>query len=385
MPFHSLGQILILLSASVLIIALARRIGLPSILGYLLVGVLLGPSTFGVLASGADTRALADIGVAFLLFTIGLEFSWPRLVAMRRDVFGLGAVQMLTAGGAGAAAAHLFAIPWPPAIVIGGALAMCSTAIVGQQLSDQAEINRSHGRLSFAVLLFQDLAFVPLLAVATALASGQSGLTAAAGARLVAGGVFALLVVFVIGRWLLQPLLYEIAHSRLRELFTLAALLVVLTAAWITQLVGLSMASGAFLAGMLLAETEYRHQIEAVIRPFRELLLGLFFISVGMLLDLRVLGTRFVAVFGLFVLLVIGKALLAAVVTRAFVPDSFKAVRTGIVLAGGGEFGVALLTLLVEDVNLVPPRVAQPLLAAVILSMIASPLIIRFNKRIART
>jgi CPA2 family monovalent cation:H+ antiporter-2 len=380
----ALGQILLLLTASVLVVTAGRRIGLPPLLGYLIVGVLLGPFAFDVVPNGPQTHAIAEIGVVFLLFTLGLEFSFPRMVAMRREVFGLGSVQTLVVGGAGAAAAHALGVSWPSAAVLGGALAMCSTAIVLKQLGDQDELNRTHGRLSFAVLLFQDLAFVPLLALASVLAAGQAGFTAAAVWRLVALGLLALVTVLALGRWVLRPLLYEIAHSRLRETFTLAALLVVLGSAWITQRLGMSMALGAFLAGMMIAETEYRHQIEAVIRPFRELLLGLFFISVGMLLDLRVLYAHFLSILGLLAVTVAAKALLSAFVTRAFVPSNFKALRTGLVLAGGGEFGVALLTLLAQGRDLVPARAAQLVLATVVLGMIVSPLIIRYNRRIAR-
>ncbi|MGA2025108.1 MAG: cation:proton antiporter [Steroidobacteraceae bacterium] len=384
MPVQSLGQVLILLLASVLVVAAGRRIGLPTLLGYLIVGIVLGPYALAVLPSGPQIHAIAEIGVVFLLFTLGLDFSFPRMVAMRREVFGLGCVQTLVVGTAGALIAHTFDMAWISAAVLGGALAMCSTAIVLKQLGEQDELNRTHGRLSFAVLLFQDLAFVPLLAVASVLAAGQSGFSGAMVWQLVALGVLALAAVLAIGRWVLRPLLYAIAHSRLRELFTLAALLVVLTSAWITQQLGLSMALGAFLAGMMFAETEYRHQIEAVIRPFRELLLGLFFISVGMLLDLRVLYDHLLLVLGLLVLNVIAKTLLSALSVRAFVPSSFKALRTGLVLAGGGEFGVALLTILAQGRDLVPLRATQLLLAAVVLGMIVSPLIIRYNRRIAR-
>ena len=384
MPVLSLGQILLLLTASVLVVTAGRRIGLPPLLGYLIVGILLGPFAFDVVANGPQTHAIAEIGVVFLLFTLGLEFSFPRMVAMRREVFGLGSVQTVVVGGAGALAAHAFGVSWASAAVLGGALAMCSTAIVLKQLGDQDELNRTHGRLSFAVLLFQDLAFVPLLALANVLAAAQAGFTAAAVWRLVGLGLFALATVLALGRWVLRPLLYEIAHSRLRETFTLAALLVVLGSAWITQRLGLSMALGAFLAGMMIAETEYRHQIEAVIRPFRELLLGLFFISVGMLLDLRVLYAHFPSILGLLAVTVAAKALLSALAIRAFVPSNFKALRTGLVLAGGGEFGVALLTLLAQGRDLVPARAAQLVLATVVLGMIVSPLIIRYNRRIAR-
>jgi CPA2 family monovalent cation:H+ antiporter-2 len=380
---HTLDQLLILLLASVLVVALARRLGLPAILGYLIVGILLGPSAIDVLPNGPQTRAIAEVGVVFLLFTLGLAFSYPRMVAMRREVFGLGSAQTAVVGGVAAAVLRLLGTGWPAAVVLGGAVAMCSTAIVLQQLGDQDEINRTHGRVAFSVLLFQDLAFVPLLSVATVLSQGTQGPAAPLLLRLVALGVAALAAVLIIGRFLLRPLLHVIAHRRMRELFTLAALLVALSAAWITQRLGLSMALGAFLGGMLLAESEYRHQTEAAIRPFRELLLGLFFISVGALLDLRVLFRSLPLILGLVLLLLVGKMLLSAVVLRLLGIARFKALRTGAVLSGGGEFGIALLAILAPSA-LVAPRLTQLLLTAVTLSMIVSPLVIRYNKRIAR-
>ncbi len=383
MVSEPLTQVLILLVAAVLVVALARRVGMPAILGYLVVGMLLGPLT-GVLPDSGAMHALADIGVVFLLFTLGLEFRWARMVAMRREVFGLGALQVAFIGMAAALVAHHLGVQWLVATVVGGAVAMSSTAIVLQQLTEQSELNRTHGRLSFAVLLFQDLAFVPLLALATALNQGGDAFTLSGVARLVLGGLLALVLVFAIGRWLLRPLFYEIAHSRLRELFTLTVLLVVMSSAWITQQVGLSMALGAFLSGMMLAETEYRHQVEAAVRPFRELLLGLFFISVGTMLDWRVLYERFFVIMLLLLLLLTVKTLLTALVTRLFVTNNFRALRTGVVLAGGGEFGLALLTLLLQQKSLLPAEYGQPLVVALVLSMIASPLLIRYNRYIAR-
>jgi monovalent cation:H+ antiporter-2, CPA2 family len=375
-------QVLILLLATVLVLALARRIGLPPILGYLIVGIAVGPHALAVFSPGAQTHAFAEIGVVFLLFTLGLEFAYPRMLAMKREVFGLGAAQLVVVGGAGALITHALGVGWLSAIVTGGALSMCSTAIVLQQLGDQDELNRSHGRLSFAVLLFQDLAFVPLLTLAGIQTQPTTSSGPMLAVRLVGFGLIGLAAVLAMGRWLMRPLLAEIADSRLRELFTLAALLVVLTSAWITERLGLSMALGAFLAGMLLAETEYRYQVEAAIRPFRELLLGLFFISVGMLLDLKVLAADFVQIIALLAALVMGKALLTALVTSAFGAGRFKALRTGLVLAGGGEFGVALLTILASSPN--SESSTQLLLSVLVLGMIVSPMIIRYNKRIAR-
>ena len=384
MRAEPLTQVLILLFASVVVVAIARRQGLPPILGYLVVGMALGPLAFGLLPNGDATHTLAEIGVVFLLFTLGLDFLWARMVAMRREVFGLGAAQLLAVGISVALLLRLRSVDWLSGAILGGAVAMSSTAIVLQQLTEQAELNRTHGRLAFAVLLFEDLAFVPLLALATAMARSGGVFTAGSIVRLVLEGLLALIVVFAIGRWVLRPLFYEIAHSRLRELFTLTVLLVVLSCAWITQKVGLSMALGAFLAGMMLAESEYRHQVESAVRPFRELLLGLFFISVGMLLDVRLLFHHFVLVSALLLSMLIVKSVVVAVVTRLFVDSNFKAVRTSVVLAGGGEFGVALVTIMLQRDVPLSVEIIQPLLAAMVLSMVLSPLLIRYNRKIAR-
>ncbi len=382
-----LTQVLALLLVSVLVVTLARRVGMPPVLGYLVVGVLVGPFTFGLVPESNQTHLLAEIGVVFLLFTLGLEFSWPRMVAMRREVFGLGLLQVVGTTTLFVAIGRMLGLPWLTAIVVGGALSMSSTAIVIRQLTEQAEINRTHGRLTLAILLFQDLAFVPLLALATAMSEGAPARFSFAGiAQTLASGVAALLVVMAAGRWLLRPLFVEIAHSRLKELFTLTVLFVVLAAAWVTEHAGLSLALGGFLAGMMLAETEYRHQVEAVIRPFRELLLGLFFISVGMLLDLRLIYDQFLLVSVMVVAIVVIKVFAGTVAVRGFVSTHFKALRTGMLLGGGGEFGVALLTLLLQAPEM-PETVAvfiQPLLLALVVTMLGAPFGIRYNKTFAR-
>jgi CPA2 family monovalent cation:H+ antiporter-2 len=226
---------------------------------------------------------------------------------------------------------------------------------------------------------------VPLLALASALARGSAADFSVLGTLLfLSGGALAVMVVLAAGRWLLRPLFHVIAHSRLRELFTLAVLFVVLAAAWTSYLAGLSLALGAFLAGMMVAETEYRHQIEVVIRPFRDILLGLFFISVGMLLDVRLLINEFATISLMLLGLVVIKGALAALVTRAFVGSAFKAIRTGVVMSIGGEFGIALFTITLRG-SLIPPQWGEPLLVAIVLSMVLSPLILSNNKRIARS
>jgi len=234
------------------------------------------------------------------------------------------------------------------------------------------------------MLLFQDLAFVPFLALASALSRGGAAqFSLLASLLFLAGGVFAVMVVLAAGRWLLRPLFHVIAHSRLRELFTLAVLFVVLAAAWTSYLAGLSLALGGFLAGMMVAETEYRHQIEVVIRPFRDILLGLFFISVGMLLDVRLLINEFGIISVMLLGMIVIKAALAALATRAYAGSAFKAIRTGVVISIGGEFGVALFTIALRG-NLIAPQWGEPLLVATVLSMLLSPLILSNNKRIAR-
>jgi len=383
--FAPLSQVPILLAACVFLVTLVRRLALPTSVAYLLVGLTLGPHALGVVSDSNTTRLLAELGVAFLLFTLGLEFSLPRMLAMRREVFGLGTLQVVATAAVFALLGNLLGIAWLPAIVLGGAVAMSSTAILLAQLTERAELNRTHGRLAFAMLLFQDLAFVPFLALGAMLATGQQYLSVSESVAAIIGGVLAIVAVLAAGRWLLRPLFHEIAHSRLRELFTLAVLLVVLSSAWVSHLAGLSFALGAFLAGMMLAETEYRHAIEAAIRPFRDILLGLFFISVGMLLDLHLLGRIGVLGMALVMLLtlVVLKAAIAALVTRPFTNSRFKALRTGIVIAIGGEFGVALCSILLQA-GLVPAGRGQPLLVAIVLSMVLSPLILNNNKRVAR-
>jgi monovalent cation:H+ antiporter-2, CPA2 family len=384
MVHDPLTQVLALLLASVLVVTLARRVGLPPVLGYLIVGVLVGPFTFGIVPQSDQSHLLAEIGVVFLLFTLGLEFSWPRMVAMRREVFGLGMLQVVATTAVFVAIGRLMGLPWLTAVVVGGALSMSSTVIVIRQLTEQAEINRTHGRLALAILLFQDIAFVPLLALGTAIAEGAPNqFNVWAVMQTLGTGFAALLVVMLAGRWLLRPLFVEIAHSKLKELLTLAVLFVVLASAWVTQKAGLSLALGGFLAGMMLAETEYRHQVEAVIRPFRELLLGLFFISVGMLLDLGLIQQHFLLVSVTVFALVAVKVLVGSTVVRGFVSTHFKALRTGMLLGGGGEFGVALLTLLLQSPT-APHEFIQPLLLALVVTMLVAPFGIRYNKTFAR-
>src|SRR5450432_933648 len=312
-------QILILLTASVCVVAAVRKLALPAILGYLAVGMLLGPHALALAADNETTQLLADFGVVFLVFTLGLEFSLPRLVAMRWEVLGVGGAQVLiTTGIIAAGAVMLFDVAPAVAVVIGGALAMSSTAIIIAQLTEQSENNRTHGRLAVAICLFQDLSFPLLLALVSAL-SGEGGAVNAAHILSAIGlAALALLLVLAAGRWLLRPLFLMLAS------------------AWATHAVGLSLALGAFLAGMMLAETEFRHQVEAAIRSYREVLLGLFFITVGMLLDVGLLLRDLPLVTAILIGMLLLKATVVTVAAKPATGSWFKALRAGVVVGQGG-------------------------------------------------
>ncbi len=382
MAGNVLSQILILLAGSVLVLSMVRRFALPPILGYLLVGMLLGPHALGLASDDESVAMLAEFGVVFLVFMLGLEFSLARMIAMKSEVLGIGGLQVLLVTAATGSCAWAFGLEPVAAIVVGGALAMSSTAIIVRQLGEELEINRTHSRLAVGILLFQDLAFAPLLALATSLGEADQVVGPAWFLNMAGRAVAALVVVLVAGRWVLRPLFHEIARHRSSETFTLTVLFVALGGAWATHALGLSMALGAFLAGMLLAETEFRYQTEAVIKPFQDILLGLFFVSVGMLLNLRLLLAQLPLILALLIGLLLLKAAIVTLIVRRFVPNARKALRTAIVVAMGGEFGFALLTLLLKG-RMVDAEIVQPLLTAVALSMLVGPLLVRYNGRIA--
>ena len=381
MEHTTLRSILILLGVAVFVVAALRRLHIPAVLAYLVTGFLVGPHGLRFISDSEDTRSLAEFGVVFMLFTLGLEFSLPRFIVMRKAVFVLGGLQVLLTSAGAAGLAWVFGASVPVAIVMGGAFAMSSTAIAVKQLTEQNEINLQHGRAAVAVLLFQDLAVIPFLILIPALNKGLG--TAFANDLLwaFAKGTLAVVVILAAGRWLLRPVLHQIATARSAELFTLTALLVTLASAFGTTELGLSSALGGFLAGMMLAETEYRHQVEADIRPFRDVLLGLFFITVGMLLNPATVARHWflliVAVSGLLVF----KTALIAALSRRLGTDNNAALRTGLVLAQGGEFGFALLSLgLAEHIMRAP--LAEFGLAVIVVSMLIGPFAIRYNRAI---
>ncbi len=373
-----LHSILILLAAAVALLALFRYLRLPPVLAYLVAGVAVGPYGFGWIPDLQGTRALAEFGLVFLMFTIGLEFSLPQLMAMRRVVFGLGGAQVLASAAVFGVIAWVLGTPGEGAIAIGAILALSSTAITMKLLVEQLEHHSRHGRQAFGILLFQDLAVVPLLILIPALAGGAGESLAGTLATSSVKGVVVLVAILAAGRWLLRPLFHEVALSHSREFFMLAVLLVTLASAWVTHLAGLSPALGAFLAGLMIAETEYRHQVESDILPFRDVLLGLFFITVGMQLDPRTLQTFWPQLAAILGAILLFKTALVAFLSRLGGSELGVALRTGLVLAPGGEFGFALLVQ-AGEFRLLGGLTTQIVLAAVLLSMIIGPIVIRWN------
>ncbi|MBW7834190.1 MAG: cation:proton antiporter [Simplicispira suum] len=378
-----LSHILLLLGATVAVVLAFQRLRIPTSLGYLLVGVILGPHTAGPIVNVPEFKTMAEFGVVFLLFTIGLNFSLPQLHALRDQVLGLGTGQVALTTAVVGALAWMAGLPAATAFVVGAVFAQSSTTIIGAQLAEQKEENAPHGRLGLAMSVFQDVTAVPFLVVipVLGLAVGADTLALELGWAMVKA-LLAFALVFYVGRWLLRPLFRLVTRRRSAEVFTLAVLLVALLAAWTTFSLGLSLAFGAFLAGMMLGETEFRHQVESSIRPFRDVLLGLFFIGIGMLFDpVAIPRVWHWALLGALLLLVSKILLVAAMVKRSGI-DTLAAWRTALLLAVGGEFGLALLAIAL-DAKVIGIDVGQITLTAVLFSMIAGAFLIRFNYAIA--
>jgi len=379
---NALDITLSLLVAAVLGVVAFRMLQLPPILGYLVVGVLIGPFGLHIADDDAVTRELAEFGVVFLMFSIGLEFSLAKLMSMRKQVFGLGLAQVLVTIVASLISAWVasqslpgyFHISWEAAFALGGALAMSSTAIVSKMLTERLELESLHGRQIISILLFQDLAVVPLLILVPALAT-HSGNILETLAWACAKAALVLILLLVVGQKIMRNWFRIVVKRRSQELFMLNLLLVTLGAAWLTEKAGLSMALGAFVAGMLISETEYKHQVEEDIKPFRDVLLGLFFITIGMLLNLRLVLDNIWLVLLLFVAPLILKLVLIAGLTKAFGNSTSVALRTGLALAQAGEFGFVLLNQ-AGELHLIDPGLLQAILAAMVLSMLVSPFIL---------
>ena len=379
---------LLYLLAAVLGVVAFRTMKLPPMLGYLAVGVVIGPNALALAENADGVRHLGEFGVVFLMFVIGLEFNLPKLRALRSYVFGLGFSQvgltiLFTTSVTLALAVLLpgmWSMNWQTALALACALSMSSTAIVVKLMTERLEMESEHGKRVMGILLFQDLAVVPLLVLIPALGASTDQL---AGTLLLATLKATVLITLLLvgGPRVMRFWLTLVARRKSEELFVLNLLLITLGLAWLTELAGLSLALGAFIAGMLISETQYKHQVETDIRPFHDVLLGLFFISIGMMLDWRLVLDRWPLVFLLVTVPVLFKAVLVSALTRGFGATAGVSLRTGLYLAQAGEFGFVLLTLAQAN-SLVPPALLNPILASMVLSMLATPFIIMFSNRI---
>ena len=376
----ALSVALILLASAVAVVVLFRQLSMPAILGYLIVGALIGPKALGFVAATEDQRYLAEFGVVFLMFSVGLEFSLPQLMAMRRIVFGFGGAQVAAVMAIGTGFAMLAGESWREGIIVGGVVAMSSTAIISKVLAERMQLHTDYGRRIMGVLLFQDLAVIPLLVLIPALALSKGEIAVAIGIALVKAGVV-LAIVLYLGQLLMRPLFDLVARQKSSELFVLFVLLVTLGLAWVTEQAGLSLALGAFLAGILIAETEYRYQVEDYIKPFRDVLLGLFFVTIGMLLDLGVVAERFLAIAAVFTLLMGVKFAVIFFLARGFGNARPTALRAALALSPAGEFGFVLLALAQRE-GALREATLQVVLAAALLSMLVTPLILAWMERI---
>ena len=378
----SLELTLLYLLAAVLGVVGCRFLKLPPMLGYLVVGVVIGPNALALAQNSEGVRHLAEFGVVFLMFVIGLEFNLPKLRAMQRYVFGLGfwqvtlTVVIVTTFSffLSVMAPTLWGMDWQTALTLAGALSMSSTAIVIKLMADRLELDSEHGKRVLGVLLFQDLAVVPFLAMIPALNAPPEQLMTALGLAVIKATVLITLLLTG-GQRLMRWWLLLVARRQTEELFVLNVLLVTLGLAWLTEIAGLSLALGAFVAGMLISETEFKHRVELDIKPFHDILLGLFFITIGMMLDWRIIWDRWAFVLFLVSVPVVMKFVLVAALARLGGASEGVSLRTGLYLAQAGEFGFVLLTLGNQH-NLIPADWLNPVLASMVLSMIATPFII---------
>lgn len=378
-----LPDLVILLAAAVAIVTAFRAMKLSPVLGYLVAGAMIGPKGLGVIRDLDTTSAIAELGIVFLLFMIGLELSFDRLKAMRKKVFGIGTAQVLVTGAVLTSMAVAMGQSLTASIIIGGGLALSSTALVLQVLQQQKELASQTGRLSLAILILQDLAVLPLLVLVPALAVGDASIGETLGASALRA-VLTLGGIIIIGRLVLRPLFRIVAQLDIHELFVAVTLLVVLGLAWLTESVGLSMALGAFLAGLLIAETEYQHQVEADVMPYKSLLMGLFFMTVGMKIDGEFIVEHApVILLGSAALIAIKSATLYGLL-RMFKYSKRSSAHTALLLAQGGEFGFILFGL-ADQLNVLPGSLSKQLLLVITITMAATPLLdtlgAQFEKR----
>jgi monovalent cation:proton antiporter-2 (CPA2) family protein len=374
-----LAQAAIFLGTAVIVVPLFRRLKLGAVLGYLAAGMIIGPWGFGVIPHAEATLDFAELGVVLLLFLVGLELEPSRLWALRQPVFGLGGAQVLVTGVVLTGIAQWWGLGWQAATVVGFGLAMSSTAIVLAWLGERSELSSPSGRRAFAILLFQDLAVIPLIALLPLLAPEKTG--AANAWALAAKGVAAIVLVIIVSRLLVRPVLKVVAQYGGREIFTGAALLVVIGAALLMEAIGLSMSLGAFLAGVLLADSEFRHELEANVEPFKGLLLGLFFMAVGMSANLAYFAAHPFSVLGVAIALMLLKALLLWAISGSTGTGNEVAQRIAVLLAQGGEFSFVLFTA-AQATGILVGESAEFLVLTVTISMLLAPLSFVVHERL---
>ena len=385
---NSLDIALLYLVAAVAGVVLCRLAKLPPMLGYLAVGVLIGPNALALAQNSAGVRYLAEFGVVFLMFVIGLEFSLPKLRTMRRHVFGLGLMQVVLTIALTTLGSILldwwlprwWKLEWYNALALGGVMAMSSTAIVVKLVADRLELESEHGKRVVGILLFQDLAVVPLLVLIPALGSPPEQMLTGLGLALLKAVVL-LGILLTGGQKVMRWWLTLVVRRKSDELFMLNLLLLTLGLAWLTEHAGLSLALGAFVAGMLISETEFKHRVETDIRPFHDVLLGLFFITVGMLLDWHIVWERWPLVLLLLAASLLFKLVVITGLTRGFGAPQGTSLRVGLYLAQAGEFGFVLLQLAAQN-RLIPPELFNPVLASMVISMLLAPFLIMASNTI---
>ncbi len=377
-----LNQIAVFLAAAVIAVPIFRRFKLGSVLGYLAAGIVIGPAGMGLMSTAQTTMHVAEFGIVLLMFVIGLELQPSRLWVLRKSVFGLGTAQVIgTTMILGGCAYFLFGQTWQCALIIGFGLSMSSTALALQLLAERSQLKTQHGRAAFSILLFQDIAVLPALALLPLLGRAADPAQAGHGGYLVLKLIAVLAVVIIGGRYLLRPILRIVAETRVTEAFTAAGLLVVIVTAILVNQVGLSMSLGAFLAGVLLADSEFRHELEANIEPFKGLLLGLFFITVGMSANLSLVAERPLLIAGLIVGFMLLKIAILWVIGR-LTGQSRRASRgLGFTLPSGGEFAFVLFGL-AATLGIMDAEVAEILVLSVTGSMVLSPLLLMLYDRL---
>ncbi len=373
----ALSLVLLLLGASVLAVVIFRRFNLPPVLGYLFVGSVIGPHALNLMSEMHRAEYLAEFGVVFLMFSIGLEFSLPKLYAMKRIVFGLGLLQVVVSMALIAGLVMLFGVSWQLGIALGGVFAMSSTAVITKLLAERMQLDSAHGREIMGVLLFQDLAVVPLLVIIPSLTQPPEKLAVLLGIALLKA-VVVLAVILVFGQRLMRKWFHFVARAKSSEVFVLNVLLITLSLATLTELAGLSLALGAFVAGMLISETEYKLQVEEDIKPFRDVLMGLFFVTIGVKLDLHILVGLWWQVLLAVVALLVIKSLVVGLLSWRLGASPGNAIRSALWLCAGGEFGFVLL----GEVMRLPREIQQVALTTLVLSMLIAPFIVQYSERI---